>query len=83
MGKKAKKQKVVKVEPEVKQTRSALMLQAKDRGVRNFRVLNKEELTQVLADDVTQERINEVVAGAVARWKSGWGKGKSRNKAQE
>jgi hypothetical protein len=83
MGKKAKKQKVVKVEPEVKQTRSALMLQAKDRGVRNFRVLNKEELTQVLADDVTPERINEVVAGAVARWKSGWGKGKSRNKAQE
>ncbi len=83
MGKKAKKQKVVKVEPEVKQTRSALMLQEKDRGVRNFRVLNKEELTQVLADDVTQERINEVVAGAVARWKSGWGKGKSRNKAQE
>ncbi|HQP91726.1 MAG TPA: hypothetical protein PLU24_03535 [Candidatus Omnitrophota bacterium] len=83
MGKKAKKQKVVKVEPEVKQTRSALMLQAKDRGVRNFRVLNKEELTQVLANDVTQERINEVVAGAVARWKSGWGKGKSRNKAQE
>ena len=74
MAKKTKKQKVVQVQPEVKQTRNALMLQAKDRGIKNFRVLNKEELAQVVADDVTQERINEVVAGAVARWKAGWGK---------
>lgn len=76
MAKKTKKQKVVQVQPEVKQTRNALMLQAKDRGIRNFRVLNKEELAQVVADDVTQERINEVVAGAVTRWKAGWGKRK-------
>jgi hypothetical protein len=81
MAKKAKKQKVVKVQPEVKQTRNALMLQAKDRGVKNFRVLNKEELTQVLADGVTQERINEVVSGAVARWKAGWGKRKAQNES--
>lgn len=74
MAKKTKKQKVVQVQPEVKQTRNVLMLQAKDRGIRNFRVLNKEELAQVLADGVTQERINEVVAGAVTRWKAGWGK---------
>lgn len=77
MAKKAKRQKVVKVQPEVKQTRNALMLQAKDRGIKNFRVLNKEELTQVLADGVTQERINEVIAGAVTRWKAGWGSKKS------
>ena len=76
MAKKAKKQKVIKVQPEVKQTRNALMLQAKERSIRNFRVLNKEELLQVLADDVTKDRINEVVAGAVTRWKSGWGKRK-------
>jgi len=43
MAKKAKKQKVVKVQPEVKPTRNVLMLQAKERGIRNFRVLNKEE----------------------------------------
>jgi len=79
MAKKTKKQKVVQVQPEVKQTRNALMLQAKDRGIKNFRVLNKEELAQVVADDVTQERINEVVAGAVARWKAGWGKRKVQN----
>ena len=76
MAKKTKKQKIVKVQPEVKQTRNALMLQAKDRGIKNFRVLNKEELIQVLVDDVTAERINEVVAGAVTRWKAGWGKKK-------
>ena len=76
MAKKTKKQKVVKVQPEVEQTRNTLMLQAKERGIKNFRVLNKEELAQVLVDGVTQERINEVVAGAVTRWKAGWGKRK-------
>ena len=63
MAKKAKKQKVVKVQPEVKQTRNALMLQAKDRGVKNFRVLNKEELTQVLVDGVTHFQMLDVVTG--------------------
>ena len=81
MAKKTKKQKTVKVQPEVKQTRNALMLQAKDRGIKNFRVLNKEELTQVLADGVTQERVNEVVVGAVTRWKAGWGKRKAQNES--
>jgi len=82
MAKKAKNQKVVKVQPEVKQTRNDLMLQAKERGIKNFRVLNKEELAQVLADGVTQERINEVVAGSVARWRAGWGKRKVQNESQ-
>lgn len=77
MVKKTKKQKVVKVE--AKETRNSLMLQAKDRGIKNFRVLNKEELHAVLAEGVTKEQIDNVVSGAVARWKSGWGskKGKS------
>ncbi len=77
MVKKTKKQKVVKVE--VKETRNSLMLQAKDRGIKNFRVLNKEELQTVLTEGITQEQINNVVSGAVTRWKSGWGtkKGKS------
>ena len=74
MFKKSKIKKVVKQE-----TRNDLMLLAKDRGIKNFRVLNKEELQAVLADGVSQEKIDEVVAGAVTRWKSGWGtkKGKS------
>ncbi len=79
--KKSKKHKIEPVRPEVKQTRNDLMLQAKDRGIKNFRVLNKEELAQVLADGVTQERINEIVSGSVARWKAGWGKRKVQNES--
>ena len=81
MAKKAKKQKVVKVQPEVNQTRNAMMLQAKDRGIKNFRVLNKEELMHVTADGITQQEIDAIVAGAVARWKSGWGKRKAQNES--
>lgn len=44
-----------------------------DRGIKNFRVLNKKEFEKVLAEGVTQEQIDNVVSGAVARWKSGWG----------
>jgi len=79
MVKKTKKQKVVEVKPDVKSTRQDLMLQAKERGVKNFRVLNKEELRVVLAEGVTQEQIDNVVSGAVARWKSGWGSKKEKS----
>ena len=82
MKKKTKKQKVAQVKPEVKQTRNELMLMAKERGIKNFRVLNREELGQVLADGVTQDRIDEVVVGAVARWRAGWGTRKGKNESQ-
>lgn len=58
--------------------RHELMLQAKAKGIKNFRVLNKEELVEILKEDTTQERINELVSSAVARWKAGWGKGKKQ-----
>ena len=79
MVKKVKKQKVVEVKPDVKTTRQEFMMQAKDRGVKNFRVLNKEELGLVLAEGVTQEQIDQVVSGAVTRWKSGWGSKKVKS----
>ena len=79
MKKKIKKQKVVLNQPEVKANRNTLMLQAKERGIKNFRVLNKEELEQVLAAGVTQEKIDAVVSGAVARWKAGWGSKKAKS----
>jgi len=82
MKKKKKKQKAEPVQPEAKVTRQVLMLKAKERGIKNFRVLNKKELESVLADEVTQDQINKVVSGAVARWKSGWGSGKSRTKTE-
>lgn len=59
-------------------SRNELMLQAKAKGIKNFRVINKEELVEILREGTTQERINEIVSGAVARWKVGWGKGKKQ-----
>ena len=79
MGKKIKKQKVAPVQPEVALNRAALMMKAKDRGIKNFRVLNKGELEAVLAEGVTSEQIEKVVSGAVARWKSGWGSKKAKS----
>lgn len=59
-------------------SRNELMLQAKAKGIKNFRVINKEELVEILREGTTQERMNEIVSGAVARWKAGWGKGKKQ-----
>jgi len=84
---KAKAQVEASKEPETSKStakepsRNELMLKAKERGIKNFRVLNKEELVEILKEATTQERINEIVSGAVTRWKAGWGKGK-KQKAQ-
>jgi predicted methyltransferase MtxX (methanogen marker protein 4) len=69
---------VAAAQPEAKETRQVLMLKAKERGIKNFRVLNKDELMHVLAEGVTQQEIDALVAGAVARWKSGWGSKKEQ-----
>ncbi len=63
-------------------SRNELMLAAKERGVKNFRVLNKQELTDVLKNIGDQKAVDAIVAGAVARWKSGWGKRKESNESQ-
>ena len=63
-------------------SRNELMLEAKARSIKNFRILNKQELIEILKDGTTQERSNEILAGAVARWKNGWGTGKPREKTQ-
>lgn len=59
-------------------TRNELMQTAKQRGVKNFRVLNKQELADVLKNIGDQKAVDAIVAGAVARWKAGWGKGKKQ-----
>jgi hypothetical protein len=64
-------------------SRNELMQTAKDRGVKNFRVLNKQELADVLKNIGDQKTVDAIVAGAVARWKSGWGKKKEKTKAKE
>jgi hypothetical protein len=60
-----------------KVTVKELKAQAKAAGIKNFQVLNRAELEKVLVPGVTLPIISEVVTGAVARWKAGWGtKGK-------
>jgi len=58
------------------------MLAAKERGVKNFRVLNKQELADVLKNIGDQKTVDAIVASAVVRWKSGWGKKKDKNENQ-
>ena len=65
----------------VKKSRNELMLIAKDRGIKNFRILNKNELMHILAEGITQQEIDALVAGAVDRWKSGWGSRKVKNES--
>lgn len=76
MGTKEKKQRqkpAIKEPVVLPKTRQALMMLAKERGIKNFRVLNKAELAEVVTEGVSPDRIQEVVAGAVSRWKAGWG----------
>ena len=54
-------------------SRNELMVVAKDRGVKNFRVLNKQELADILKNIGDKKAVDAIVAGAVARWKAGWG----------
>ena len=63
-------------------SRNELMIAAKERGVKNFRVLNKQELGEVLKNIGDQKAVDAIVAGAVARWKSGWGKRRDKNESQ-
>ena len=65
----------------VKKSRNELMLIAKERGIKNFRILNKEELGKVLRDKATDDEIQKVVNSAVDRWKSGWGSKKVKNES--
>ena len=53
-------------------TRNELMLAVKAKKVANFRVMNKEELAEVLKPGTTPSRIKAIQEGAVKRWKSGW-----------
>ena len=59
-------------------SRNELMMAAKERGVKNFRVLNKQELSEVLKNIGDQKAVDAIVAEAVARWKSGWGSRKNK-----
>jgi hypothetical protein len=59
-------------------SRNELMMVAKERGVKNFRVLNKQELGEVLKTIGDKKAVDAIVAGAVVRWKAGWGSKKGQ-----
>ena len=59
-------------------SRKELMEQAKQRCIKNFRVMNREELKIVLDDPL---KIPEIQQKAVTRWKSGWSKNKKLQEA--
>lgn len=54
-------------------SRAALMEEAKKQGIKYFRILSKQELTEIMAG-AKPERIAELQNQAQARWKAGWGK---------
>ena len=59
-------------------SRNEFMMTAKERGVKNFRVLNKQELIEVLKNIGDQKAVDAIVNGAVVRWKAGWGSRKDK-----
>jgi DNA-binding transcriptional regulator YbjK len=65
-----------KEEPK-KETRNDLMLQAKAQGVKNYRVLSKQDLVRIVVEKAEPQIVDEIVAAAVAKWKAGWGKRKN------
>ena len=54
------------------QSRNQLMETVKSRGIKNFRVMNKVELAEIVGG-AKPERIDAIQKEAVRRWKSGWG----------
>ncbi len=57
------------------QSRNQLMETVKSRGIKNFRVMNKAELAEIVGG-AKPDRIEAIQKEAVERWKSGWGKKK-------
>lgn len=53
-------------------SRAAMMKQAQASGIKYFRVMNKEELAEVLKSGTSKARIEDIATGAVKRWKEGW-----------
>ena len=55
-----------------KDSRNQLMEKVKAQGIKNFRVMNKAELAEIVGG-AKPERIEAIQKESVERWKSGWG----------
>lgn len=65
-------------ETKIPVSRAELMAMAKVEKIKYFRILNKEELAEVLMDRTKESGI---VEKAKARWQAGWGKRKEMKNA--
>ena len=54
-------------------SRNQLMEKVKAQGIKNFRVMNKAELAEIVGG-AKPERIEAIQKEAVTRWKAGWTK---------
>ena len=63
-------------------TRADLMQQAREQGIKYFRILNRVELAQVLnrKKHNDQVAIDVIISKAKERWQAGWGKRKDQTK---
>ena len=68
------REKIVATKAETQgQSRNQLMEEVKSRGIKNFRVMNKAELTEIVGG-AKPDRIEAIMKEAVTRWKAGWTK---------
>src|SRR3989338_4839214 len=54
-------------------SRNQLMEEVKSRGIKNFRVMNKAELAEIVGG-AKPDRVEAIMKEAVTRWKAGWTK---------
>lgn len=59
-------------------SRQELMELARSKKIKNFRVMNKAELSEITKSGTTVARAKEIEETAVKRWKSGWSTNKDR-----
>lgn len=61
-------------------SRQELMELARSKKIKNFRVMNKAELAEIVKSGTTVTRAKEIEETAVKRWKSGWSVNKDKKK---
>ena len=57
-------------------SRAAMILEAKARSIKLFRIMNKAELEEVLREGTTPARIKDIQNMANVSWHAGWSKNK-------
>lgn len=61
-------------------SRQELMELARSKKIKNFRVMNKAELAEIVKSGTTVARAKDIEETAVTRWKSGWTNKDKKNK---